>query len=412
MPSITRRKFSLLLAAGAQPLRLMGARSLDETLATGAKQRKIPAVAAMVATVDKITYAGAFGKRDGSSGIDVKADSIFRIASMTKAITTTAALQLVEQGKLSLTEPAAKYLPELGKLEVLEGFDPSSGKPILRPAKRQVELRHLMTHTSGFVYAVWDEELARYNKVAGSTAPPTAVAPLTPLAFEPGTQWQYGTGIDWTGKLVEKASGLTLEQYFQRNILGPLGMKDTTFVFPKEKFDRLVSSYRRQSDGSLQEDPRTMPEAPKEFNGGGGLFSTAPDYVRFMQMILRKGRSGDGQQILAAKSVAMMSTNQIGPVNVHKMKTTDPSVSADVDMHPGAADKYTFGFLLNPTAYQGGRSAGSLAWAGVENTFYWIDPRREICAAIMMQFFPFVDPQAVGMLGDFEKAVYARLPQG
>jgi methyl acetate hydrolase len=408
---ITRRQFgSLLLAAGAKPLRLWGAASIHETLAGGIRQRKIPAVVAMAATADKVTYTGAFGKRDGSSGMNVTTDSIFRIASMTKAITTTAAMQLVEQGKLSLTEPASKYLPELGKLDVLQGFD-SAGKPVLRPAKRQVELRHLMTHTSGFVYAVWDEDLARYNKVTGNNTPPTAVAPLTPLAFEPGTQWQYGTGIDWTGKLVEKVSGLTLEQYFQRNICGPLGMKDTTFILPQNKFNRLVSSYRRQSDGSLKEDPRSMPEAPKVFNGGGGLFSTAPDYIRFTQMILRKGKSPDGQQILAAKSVEMMSANQIGSVNVHKMKSTDPTVSADVDMHPGAADKYTFGFLMNPTAYEGGRSAGSLAWAGVENTFYWIDPPRGICAAIMMQFFPFVDQQAVGMLGDFEKAVYASLPR-
>jgi len=407
MPIVTRREFgALLLASSAKPLRLFAASNLDETLAGGIKQRKIPAVTAVVATADKITYTGAFGKRDGSSGIDVRPDSIFRIASMTKAITTTAAMQLVEQGKLSLTGPAAKYLPELGKLEVLDGFD-SSGKPILRPAKRQVELRHLMTHTSGFVYPNWYEDLARYYKVAGNAPPPGAVAPLSPLAFEPGTQWQYGTGIDWTGKIVETISGLTLEQYFQRNILGPLGMKDTTFIFPKEKFDRLVSSYRRQPDGSLKEEARTVPVAPKVFNGGGGLFSTAPDYIRFTQMILRKGKSADGQQILAPKTVELMSANQIGSVNVHKMKSTDPSVSADVDMHPGAADKYTFGFLMNPTAYEGGRSAGSLAWAGIENTFYWIDPRRNLCAVIMMQYFPFVDAQAVGLLGDFEKAVYA-----
>jgi methyl acetate hydrolase len=410
MPTITRRELGgLLLAAGVRPQRLFGAGTIDETLRAGARQRKIPAVTATVATADKITYTGAFGKRDGSSGTDVKPDSIFRIASMTKAITTTAAMQLVEQGKVSLTGPVSKYLPELGKLDLLEGFD-SAGKPILRPLKKQIELHHLMTHTSGLVYAVWDPMLAKYNKVAGNAAPPTAVAPLTPLAFEPGTQWQYGTGIDWTGKLVETISGLTLEQYFQRNILGPLGMKDTTFVFPAEKFDRLVSNYHRQSDGSWKEDPRTMPTPPKVFNGGGGLFSTAPDYSRFAQMILRKGRGSGGEQILAAKTVEMMSANQIGPVNVHKMTSTDPALSADVDMHPGAADKYTFGFLMNPVAYEGGRSAGSLAWAGIDNTFYWIDPKRGVCAVIMMQFLPFVDPQAVGMLGDFERAVYANVP--
>jgi len=407
MPTITRRELGgLLVAAGVRPRRLFGAASIEETLRNSVRQRKIPALTAMVATADKITYTGAFGKRDGSSRMDVKPDSIFRIASMTKAITTTAAMQLVEQGKVSLTGPVSKYLPDLGKVEVLEGFD-AAGKPMLRAPKNPIELRHLMTHTSGLVYSGWDPLLDKYNKVTGSAPPPGTVAPLTPLAFDPGTQWQYGTGIDWTGKLVEKISGLTLEQYFQRNILGPLGMKDTTFVFPEEKFDRLVSSYRRQPDGSLKEDARTMPTPPKAFNGGGGLFSTAPDYIRFTQMILRKGRSANGDQILTPKTVEMMSANQIGSVNVHKMTSTDPATSADVDMHPGAADKYTFGFLMNPTAYDGGRSAGSLAWAGIENTFYWIDPKRGVSAVIMMQFFPFVDPQAVGLLGDFERAVYA-----
>jgi CubicO group peptidase (beta-lactamase class C family) len=409
MQNLTRRELAgLLLAAGVRPQRLFGATSIDETLRSGIRQRKIPAVAAAVATAGKVTYTGAFGKRDGSSGMDVKPDSIFRIASMTKAITTTAAMQLVEQGKVSLTGPVSKYLPELGKVEVLDGFD-SAGKPMLRPPKNPIELRHLMTHTSGLVYSAWDPLLDKYNKVTGNAPPPGTVAPLTPLAFDPGTQWQYGTGIDWTGKLVEKISGLSLEQYFQRNILGPLGMKDTTFVLPEDKFNRLVSSYRRPKDGSLKEDARAMPTPPKAFNGGGGLYSTAPDYIRFTQMILRKGRSASGDQMLAPKTVEMMSANQIGAVNVHKMTSTDPAVSADVDMHAGAADKYTFGFLMNPVAYEGGRAAGSLAWAGIENTFYWIDPKRGISAVIMMQFFPFVDPQAVGLLGDFERAVYANM---
>ena len=410
MLSLTRRDFGgLLLAAGTRPQRLFGASNLDDTLRAAVERRKIPAMAVMVAGPDKTIYTGAFGKRDSSSGIDAKSDSIFRIASMTKAITTTAAMQLVEQGKLSLTGPVSKYLPELGKLDVLDGSD-NAGKPILHPAKTAVELHHLLTHTSGFVYANWDEKLTQYNKVTGSTTPPTAVAPLTPLAFEPGTRWQYGTGIDWAGKLVETVSGLSLEEYFQRNILEPLEMNDTTFVFPESKFARLVSSYRRQPDGMFKEDARTMPAPPKVFNGGGGLFSTGPDYIRFTQMILRKGKSPSGRPILAAKTVEMMSANQIGPVAVEKLHSMVPELSADVDMHPGAVDKYTFGFLMNPTAYPGGRSAGSLAWAGIDNTYYWLDPTRGITGTIMMQFLPFVDPQAVGMLGDFEKAVYASLP--
>jgi methyl acetate hydrolase len=406
MIAINRRQFnSLALVLAAQGKRLFAANNLDETLRGGMTRRKIPCVVAMVATADKTTYTGAFGKRDSASGVDVKPDSIFAIASMTKAITTTAAMQLVEQGKVMLHEPASKYLPELGKLDVLTGFD-AAGKPILKPATKPVTLHHLLTHTSGFAYDTWDESMLKYNTLHGGPSA-AAVAPLTPLIFEPGTRWQYGTSVDWAGKLVEAVSGLTLEQYFQRNILQPLGMKDTTFIFPADKFDRLVASSRRVADGSLKEDPRTMPVPPKAYNGGGGLFSTAPDYVAFMQMILHKGRGPNNAPILQPKTVAMMTASQTGDLTAGRLKTFRPTISSDVDFHPGASDGYTYGFLINKTAYPGGRSAGSLAWAGVENTFYWIDPRRSVCAVIMMQFFPFVDSQAVGLLSDFEKAVYA-----
>jgi CubicO group peptidase (beta-lactamase class C family) len=406
---ISRREFGgLALALGAQARRLFGAIGIDQTLREGLQRRKIPAAAAMVATADKTIYAGAFGKRDSASGVDVKTDSIFFIASMTKAITTVAAMQLIERGSLKLDEPVGKHLPELARLDVLEGFD-SSGKPLLRPASKPVTLRRLLTHTSGFAYDTWDGTMFKYTQQHPAAAP--AAAPtVTPLIFEPGTRWQYGTSLDWTGRLVEVVSGQTLEQYFQTNIFKPLGMQDTSFIVPAEKFDRLVSTWRRQSDGSLKEDPRNLPAPPKFFNGGGGLSSTAGDYVRFMQMILRRGQGPGKEALLRAKTVETMATNQIGELGAGKLKTFRPNTSSDVDLHPGATDKWGFGFLINTTAYEGGRSAGSLAWAGIENTFYWIDPHRGICAVILMQFFPFVDKEAVALLGDFERAVYANLP--
>lgn len=402
MVQITRRQFSAGLLAATAP-RLLGATSIDDTLRQGIARRKIPCVTAMAATAEKILYTGAFGKRDSASGIDVTPDSIFAIASMTKAITTTAAMQLVEKGKVTLDEPVSKHLPELAKLDVLEGFD-VDGKPTLRPARKPVALKHLLTHTSGFAYDTWDGNMLKYNML--HPQPPGTVAPLTPLIFEPGTRWQYGTGIDWAGKLVETLSGQTLEAYFQANIFSPLGIKDTTFIFPPEKFERLVSNYSRQEDGTLKQQPRVLPPAPKAYNGGGGLFSTVGDYTRFMQMILRKGRGPGREQILQPKTIELMSSNQTGNSQAGKLKSFRPTLSSDVDLHPGASDRYTYGFLLNQTAYEGGRSAGSLAWAGIDNTFYWIDPRKGICAVIMMQFLPFVDKEAVGLLGDFERAVY------
>jgi CubicO group peptidase (beta-lactamase class C family) len=356
----------------------------------------------MAATADKTLYAGAFGTRD-SAGKPVTVDSIFAIASMTKAVTTVAALQLVEQGKVELDEPVSKHLPQLARLNVLAGFDQATGKPKLRPATVQVTLKHLLTHTSGFCYDNWDGDMFRYTSQSGGAS---AAEKVPPLMFEPGARWQYGTSVDWAGRLVEAVSGMSLEEYFQSRILRPLNMQDTSYILPESKFDRLVGRYQRQPDGKLQQNPRTPPAHPKEFNGGGGLFSTVGDYTRFMQMILGKGRGIDKQQILQEKTVGAMEINQIGDLTAGKMKSYRPATSSDVDIQPGFAEKWGLGFLINTTPYAGGRSAGSLAWAGLYNTFYWIDPKRSLCAVLMMQFLPFVDREAVGLLNDFEHAVY------
>src|SRR5579871_2328283 len=405
---ITRRQFGgIAIALGTQARRLAAATSIDDTLRTGIQRRKIPAVSAVVATADKITYQGAFGTRDAASGIAVTPTSLYAIASMTKAVTSVAAMQLVEQGKVKLDDPVSKVIPEFAKLQVLEGYDKTTGKPILRPVRTPVTLKHLLTHTSGFAYGTWNKEMHEYETKTGNEVAAGVVAPLVPLVFEPGSRWQYGYSADWTGRVVETVSGLNLEQYFRRNILDPLGMKDTSFVLPANQFDRLVSRYQRQPDGMLKQDARTMPVAPKVFNGGGGLFSSPVDYVKFTQMILRHGRGTGSQQILQPATVEMMSVNQIGNLTAGRLKTFAPERSSEVDLHPGFEDKWGLGFLINTTAYNGGRSAGSLAWAGVANTFYWIDPKRSLCAVIMMQFLPFVDKEAVGLLGDFERAVYS-----
>ena len=307
-----------------------GAAAVDETLRSGIAQRKIPAAVGMAATRDQILYTGAFGTRD-SSGAPVGPDSIFAIASMTKAVTTVAALQLVEQGKVKLEEPVSKYLPKLANLDVLEGFDKDTGKPILRPSKIPVTLKHLLTHTSGFCYDTWDGEMFRYVSQSGGQIPL-----VPPLMFEPGTRWQYGMGCDWAGRLVETLSGMNLEEYFQARILRPLEMGDTSYVLPPEKFERLVTRYERQPDGALQQAPRAQPNPPKEFNGGGGLFSTAADYTRFMQMILGKGAGRNGARVLHPKTVAGMELNQIGSSSAGKMKSYSPGRSSDVDVQPGA----------------------------------------------------------------------------
>lgn len=399
MHRFTRREFGgVALAMGAQSRKLLGASSIDSVLHSGLNQRKIPAVSAMAGTGSAITYSGAFGTRDSVSGVPITPESIFAIASMTKAVTSVAAMQLVEQDKLRLDEPASKHLPELGRLQVLNGFD-SSGKSILRPSAKPVTLRQLLTHTSGFAYDIWHEGMFKFTSSGGDA---THV-----LAFEPGTNWQYGPSTLWAGRIVEAVSGMDLEKYLQQNVLVPLGMKDTTFIFPKEKYERLVGRYQREADGSLTPVPRKVPVTPTAYRGDGGLFSTAPDYLKFTQMILKRGLGPGGERILQPKTVALMSANGTGQMAAGRLKSSRPTVSNDVDFHPGHDDRYTLGFLMNPEAVPGARSAGSLAWAGLYNTYYWIDPHRNVCGVIMMQLLPFADKGAVGLLNDFQHAVYS-----
>ncbi len=400
MPPLSRRGFSAIVAGGLSvPAHAAGA-TIDDTLRDGIAQRKIPAAVGMVANAKKPLYTGAFGTRD-ASGVPVQADSIFAIASMTKPVTTVAVLQLVEQGKVKLDDPVAPLLPQVGALQVFDGFD-AAGKPVLRPPKTPVTLKHLLTHTSGLCYDIWDQKAFEYSQRGGAAA----AAGTPPLMFDPGTRWQYGTGIDWAGRLVERVSGISLEEYFQTKILRPLEMPDTSYIAPEGKFERVVTGYQRQPDGSLKPNLRRQPSPPTQFNGGGGLYSTAADYVRFMQMILGRGRGVNGAQILQPATVATMEVNQIGGATAGKMKSYNADRSSDVDMQPGAAEKWGLGFLINTSPYEGGRSAGSLAWAGISNTYFWIDPKRSLCAVLLMQFLPFVDKQAMGLLGDFERAVY------
>ena len=404
MRHIHRREF---LAAGITAasslnhlLAAPGNIAVDEALRVGIARRKIPAVVGMVASGSKTLYAGAFGRRD-FSGVPVQVDSIFQIMSMTKAVTTVAALQLVELGKVDLDEPVARHLPQFEKVQVLRGFD-SNGKPTLRGAATSPTLRHLLTHTSGLCYDTWDGDMFRYTSKI-----PESQTVLGPLMFEPGKRWQYGRGLDWAGRLVEAISGATLEQYFQHKIFGPLGMADTSYIIPPAKFERVVSNHQRVQNGDLQQEDRKPPAPPKSPNGGGGLYSTAADYIRFMQMILNHGTGPDHARILQSKTVDSMKVNQIGALTAGKMKTFRPDLSSDVDLQPGHTEKWGLGFLINTTGYADGRSAGSLAWAGLYNTFYWIDPKRDLCAVILMQFLPFVDREAIGLLNDFERVVYS-----
>src|SRR5712664_3342213 len=340
---------------------------IDQVLRQKSDAKEIPGVVAMAATAKEVTYQGAFGKRDLSKDDAMTADSVFWIASMTKAVTAAGAMQLVEQGKLSLEAPIGNVLPDLAAPQVLEGFD-SQGEPRLRPAKNPITLRHLMTHTAGFCYNLWNGDMVQYLEKTGLPAITTCQndALKTPLASDPGTRWEYGINIDFVGKAVEAASGKRLDAYLRDHLLTPLGMTDTGFKIGDAQRQRLVGMHARGPDGSLA--PMTFElEQNPEFNmGGGGLYMT-------------------------------------------KMISALPDFTNDIDLYPDMAKKWGLSFLINTAKTAEGRSPGSLAWAGLANTYYWIDPARDVTGVILMQLLPFGDNKCLEAFAGFESGVYAGL---
>ena len=339
-------------------------------------------------------------------------DTVVWIASMTKAITATAAMQLVEKGKLALETPATTVVPQLAAARVLEGFD-AAGQPRLRSPKRPITLRHLLTHTAGYGYEIWVPEIARYQTATNTPGITTCTnaALTTPLMFDPGEQWQYGINIDWVGKMVEASAGLPLDRYLEQNVLGPLGMRDTSFKLAPAQRARLASIHQRDEQGALAPIEFALPEDPEFLMGGGGLYGTAGDYLRFTRMIMQGGAL-DGAQVLRRETVDLMSQNHIGPLEVGAMKTAMPGLSRDVELFPGMSKKWGLSFLINTQPLPSGRAAGSLAWAGLANTYFWIDRSRQVCGVFLSQVLPFFDATAVDLLGKFEAEVYRSLSRG
>jgi CubicO group peptidase (beta-lactamase class C family) len=382
---------------------------IDQVLRQKSDAREIPGVVAVAATSKEVTYQGAFGKRDLSRDDAMTIDSVFWIASMTKAVTAAGAMQLVEQGRLALEAPIGNVLPDLAAPQVLEGFD-ANGEPKLRPARNPITLRHLLTHTAGFCYDLWNGDMVQYMAKTGTPGIISCqnAALKTPLASDPGTRWEYGINIDFVGKAVEAASGKRLDAYLRDSLFTPLGMTDTGFKIGDAQRQRLVGMHARGPDGSLAPIPFELEQDPEFHMGGGGLYSTAGDYIKFTQMILNKGR-GNGNQVLRPETVAMMGQNHIGDLNMTKMTSALPVFTNDVDLYPDMAKKWGLSFLINTAKTPEGRSPGSLAWAGLANTYFWIDPARDVTGVILMQVLPFGDGKCLEAFAGFESGVYAGL---
>jgi len=380
---------------------------LDDLLAHGVATGAVPGVVA--ATVDRsgMTWIGSSGERSIGTGVDMTTDTVGGIFSMTKAITGAAAMQLVEQGRVDLDAPAGNYCPELAEpAMVLDGFD-GDGEPITRPAVGDVTLRNLLTHTSGYVYDIWNAGMGRWHE---ATATPTVMSLelaglKTPLAFDPGTQWEYGIGIDWAGILIERVTGSTLGEYMAEHLFGPLGMTETAFAHTNSMLERASAMHARLPDDSLVAMDLPAPEAPEFEMGGGGLHSTMSDYAKFMGMILNDGELS-GNRVLAPETVAQMVSNQIGDLRVKELVSCSPPFSNDAEMFPDVAKSWGLTFQINEGAASTGCPAGTLSWAGLANSYFWIDRTNGIAGCYLSQVLPFADQGSIDLFYNFQRAVY------
>ena len=379
--------------------------SIDALLSQGVASGAVPGVVAAVANREGVLYEGAFGERALGSGDAMTADSVCWIASMTKAITSVAAVQCVERGHLKLDEPAKNICPELAKVGVLTGFD-AEGQPVTRPPKRDITLRHLLTHSAGFSYEIWNTDM---QKVQAALQIPSVTecknkALTLPLLFDPGERWEYGINIDWAGKMIEAVSGKTLGQYLKANILDPLGMHSTAFYINDDMRKRLATTHLRGPDGKLAVFPFEIPQAPEFEMGGGGLYGTAGDYLKFLRMVLNYGQLA-GERILTPEGTAALGMNHMGDCRVYNLKAAIP-LTNDAEFFPGIEKSWSLAFQINHEAAPTGRPAGGMMWAGLANSYFWVDQTNGLAGVYISQIFPFADHQSLPLFYDFEKAVY------
>jgi methyl acetate hydrolase len=329
------------------------------------------------------------------------------IASMTKALTSTAAMQLLEQGRLELDGPAAQWLPELAQVRVLEGFD-AGGQPRTRAPKRPITLRHLLTHTAGFSYEFLSQDVLKYQ--AATSTPSFFTGQLAtlrlPLLFDPGERWEYGINLDWAGRVIEAVSGRTLGAYLGEYVLGPLGMRDTAFRMTPQMRARKAKIHQRGEDGKLTPIELELPQDAEFEMGGAGLYGTVGDYLKFVRMILNRGQA-EGGRVLKAETVDLMSQNQMGELTVRPLKSANRMLTNDFELPPEVPHQWGLAFMINTKALPTGRAAGSLMWAGLTNCYYWIDPSSGIGGVYLTQILPFADVKAMPLFFAFEYTVYA-----
>jgi len=382
--------------------RLPSSAAVDAYLTGVVRDTRIPGIVALVVDADRVVYTGAFGRQNVAAGVPMAADSIFRIASMTKPVTSVAVMMLVQEGDIGLDDPVSDYLPAFEDLKVIENFNAADKTYTTRPAATPMTVRHLLTHTSGLGYAFSNPTLAA---LVGSD--PGASVTRFPLLHDPGARWTYGESTRVLGTLVEEVSGQPLDEFFAERIFLPLGMSDTFYTVPRPKAGRVVTVHRTTPEGLVETPNPADITAP--VYGDGGLHSTAADYGKFIQLFLNNGRAPSGMRLLSETTVASMGDNHIGAIFVEQQPGALPALSAPFPLGAGR-DKFGLGFqITGPHGDAFARSPGSMSWAGIFNTEFWIDPARGIGGVLLMQYLPFYDAAAIQTLQGFERRVYEGL---
>jgi len=386
----------------AQEFSEAGRMELERYLADAQEKHGIPGMVALVTNQDRVIYQGAFGNRHVAQASPMTMEALFNLASMTKPVTSLAVMMLVEQGSIELDEPVETYLPYLADREVFTRVDFESGEYSARSATNKITVRHLLTHTSGLGYSFDSPELARLLGIDFN-----ASATSLPLLHEPGAAWTYGESTRVLGHLVETVSGLGLFDFLKANILAPLAMANTFYAVPSAKKRRVVTIHNRV-DGQFVELPPPAGEIVSPVLGDGGLYGSAHDYASFMRLFLNDGVSDFGDRIIDAQLITAMGEDHTGRVRVRQMPTTNPALSQPFPLGAGE-DGFGLGFQITARQDENRRAPGSMSWAGIYNTEFWIDPENQIGVVLLMQYLPFYDAEAIDVLRGFEQRIYQYL---